>query len=99
LRQASAFLPQAGLPRNHLVPAMTGCRALQERRPGLSNAAMGDDAAKGTGAQRNKRQQRLAEALRQNLKRRKAQARSRAGEKPGGESGATPDKNPAGNGN
>jgi hypothetical protein len=76
---------------------MTGRRALQERSPGLSNAVMGDDAANGKAAKRDKRQQRLAEALRRNLKRRKVQARGQAGEKSGGEPQATPDKNADGN--
>jgi hypothetical protein len=64
---------------------------------------MGDDAAKGTGTQRDKRQQRLAAALRQNLKRRKMQARSRKDEKPdgkpNGEPGAAADKDPEAGGN
>ena len=77
---------------------MTGRRALHERPPGLSIAVMGEDAANGNGGQRDKRQQRLAEALRRNLKRRKAQDRGRvdgkSGDKPGGEPGATSQKTP-----
>jgi len=56
---------------------------------------MGDDAVNHEGA---RRQQRLAEALRWNLKRRKAQARGRAEARPDGRPGggpeATPDKTP-----
>ena len=79
--------------------AMAGDRALHERPPGLSIAAMGEDAANGNGAQRDKRQQRLAEALRRNLKRRKAQARGRKDGKPRAEPGATSDQNPGADGN
>ncbi len=55
---------------------------------------MGDNAANPKGAQRVKRQQRLAEALRRNLKRRKAQARGPANDKPGGETDTTAQINP-----
>ena len=60
---------------------------------------MGDDAANGKAAKRDKRQQRLAEALRWNLKRRKEQARGRDDGKPGAEPGASGDKNPDVDGN
>jgi len=56
---------------------------------------MGDNAANPKGAQRDKRRQRLAKALRRNLKRRKAQARGQANDKPAGETDTTAQKNPA----
>ncbi len=67
---------------------MTACRALQDRPAGLSIAAMGEDATNHKGAQRDKRRQRLAAALRRNLKRRKAQLRGRTASKPGGQPAA-----------
>ena len=60
---------------------------------------MSNDAANQEGAQRDERQQRLAAALRRNLKRRKAQARGRGNKKPAGESGVTLDKKPGTDGN
>ena len=60
---------------------------------------MGDNAANPKGAQRDKRRQRLAEALRRNLKRRKAQARGQANDKPSGETGTTAQINPVTDGN
>ncbi len=55
---------------------------------------MGDDAANPKRAQRDKRRQRLAKALRRNLKRRKAQARGPASDKPAGETDTTAPINP-----
>ena len=64
---------------------------------------MGEDAANGKGARRDKRQQRLAEALRRNLKRRKAQDRGgvdgKSRDKAGGEPGAAAQKTPDADGN
>jgi len=60
---------------------------------------MGDDAANPKGALRDKRRQRLAEALRRNLKRRKAQARGPANDKPSGETDASAPTNPDTDGN
>lgn len=60
---------------------------------------MGESVANQKSAQSDKRRLRLAEALRRNLKRRKAQARSRGGDKPDGEPGVSPEKNPDADGN
>ncbi len=95
----SCHRPDCRATTSFSVAGLTGCRTLHERPPGLSNAAMGNDSAKGKGAQHQQRRQRLAEALRRNLKRRKVQDRSRAGDRPGDKPGATPDKNPGADGN